>query len=293
MADIQRIEHAKVHVRDLDVALAFYTDAMGLVEVDRTSETVYLGCGLDGNFDLAVSEGGTGIEHVAVRASDATVVDDYEDRLSGRGVDVHRVDGDEPGQAAGVRFELPSGVPMEVVAVADGAYEHATASTDGRAGQAPSTLDHVQLFTPDVNEDLAFLRDVVGLRISDVGETEEGAWRMAFTRVTDYHHDVALFDDPDDSLHHLAWEMNDVSHLTAFADHLASRGHRLEVSPVRHGPGSNVAAYFQEPGGNRFEITTEVETVDPDAEMVTHAAADVPFCVWGGQVPPESFREGS
>ena len=93
MTGLQRIEHAKVHVTDLDRALDFYVDAMGLVEIDRDDGTVYLGCGFDDNFDFAVSEGGTGIEHFAVRATDAAAVDEYENRLDAEGVSVERVDG--------------------------------------------------------------------------------------------------------------------------------------------------------------------------------------------------------
>lgn len=109
MADIHRIEHARIGVENLETAVSFYRDALGLVELEQTDDVVYLGCGRDDNYDVALVEGATGIEHFAVRATDATVVDSYERRLERSDVSVERVDAGEPGQEAGVRFSLPSG----------------------------------------------------------------------------------------------------------------------------------------------------------------------------------------
>jgi len=295
MAGLQRIDHAKVHVTQLERALQFYTEAMGLVELDRRGDTVYLGCGLDDNFDLAVAEGGTGIEHFAVRATDASVVDDYEDRLTGADVAVERVDGAEPGQVAGVRFDLPTGVPMEVVAVADEAYEHSTDTRPGRAGHAPSTVDHVQWFTPDLGADLAFLRDTVGMDVSDVAGPRDDP-EIAFTRCNTLHHDIALKAMPEDgpehaSLHHLAWGFDSIDHMKLFLDTTAGHGMEFERGIGRHYAGDNLFAYFWEPGGNRFEMCAEmavVKTPEPghteDYESATTA--------WGPGAP-DSFAEGS
>ena len=295
MADIQRIEHAKVHVEDLDSALSFYTDAMGLVEVGRTDGTVYLGRGLSEGFDLAVTEGGTGIDHLAVRANDAAVVDEYEEHLAERGVDVERVDGDEPGQVAGVRFQLPSALPMEVVAVADGAYEHSTAATAGRAGHAPSTLDHVQVFTPDVNEDLAFLRDVVGMHISDTAGPRDDL-EVGFARCNTLHHDVALKRTPADgpdhaSLHHVAWGFDSIGHMKLFLDAVCGRGMKFERGIGRHFAGDNLYAYFWEPGGNRFEICAEMAVVKTEEPQHTKDY-ETATTAWGPGAPA-SFSEGS
>ncbi|MFB6206415.1 MAG: VOC family protein [Haloglomus sp.] len=295
MADLQRIEHAHVHVENLDDAVAFYTDAMGLVELERDGDTVYLGTGLTDNFDLAVTEGGTGIEHTAVRASDESVVDDYETRLADEGVPVERVDGADPGQETGVRFEMPSGMPLEVVTVSDTPYAHAEVSNPARAGHAPSCLDHVQLFTPDIHADMTFLRDTVGMPISDIAGPMDDI-EVAFARCNTIHHDVALKAMPDDGpdhagLHHVAWGFDDIGHIKLFLDTVAGRGMEFERGIGRHYAGNNLYAYIWEPGGNRFELCSEAAVVKtdepnhaPDYETATTA--------WGPDAPP-SFSEGS
>jgi len=295
MPDLQRIEHASVHVEDVDEALAFYTDAMGLVEIAREDGTSYLGTGLTENFDLAVTEGGTGIEHTAVRASDADVVDAYEDELADAGVAVERVDGAEPGQETGIRFEMPSGMPLEIVTVADEAYVHADAGAAGRAGHAPSSLDHVQLFTPDIDADIEFLRDTVGMHISDIAGPMDDI-EVSFARCNTIHHDVALKKMPEGgpdhaSLHHVAWGFDDIGHIKLFLDTVAGRGMEFERGIGRHFAGNNLYAYIWEPGGNRFELCSEAAVVKtdepghaPDYETATTA--------WGPEAP-ESFSEGS
>lgn len=295
MAGLQRIEHAKVHVEDLESALEFYTSAMGLVEIDRSGDTVYLGCGLDGNFDLAVAEGGTGLEHFAVRASDRAGVEAAEERLAAGGVDAERVDGDEPGQSAGVRYELPSGAPMEVVAVADGGYEHSTVSAGSRGGHAPSTLDHVQLFTPDVRADLDFLADVVGMAVSDTAGPRDDP-EIAFARCNALHHDVALKAAPTGgpghaSLHHVAWGFDDIGHMKLFLDAVSGRGMDFERGIGRHYAGDNLYAYLWEPGGNRFELCAEMAVVKTNRPGHTEDY-ETATTAWGPGAPP-SFDEGS
>lgn len=303
MTSVRRLEHVELFVSDLPTAVAFYTDVFGLVELDRVGETVYLGCGLDGNFDVALTGGETGIEHLAIRTGDRSLAD-YEASLDDHDVAYEGLVTPEPGIEAGVRFGLPSGqVEMEVVDVEDPRY-HNPANVEplptvapvhpDRSPIAPRDLDHVGLYSSDLEADVEFLQDVLDFRLSDVGVDETGDRHMVFTRAGQHHHEVVVFDEPGpETLGHLAWDMTDIAHLQQFADHLVGRGYELETPMVRHGPGSNVATYFVAPGGNRMEVTTGVETMDPSVEMREHRLSDMPFCAWSDVGPPESFLEGS
>lgn len=296
MADLHRIEHATIGVTDLDAARSFYTEGLGLLELAREGDAVYLGCGRDDNYDLALVEGDTGIEHFAVRATDGDVVDAYEQRLKSLTVPFERTDGDEPGQEAGIRFRLPSGVAMEVVAVADENYQHYEASRAGRGGQAPSDVDHIQFLSPDVRADLDFLGDVAGFLISEVVGPEDDP-EIAFARCNAFHHDVALKSAPalgetdETSLHHVAFGFDSVDHLTTFVDAAVGAGADFERGIGRHHGGNNIYAYLWTPGGNRLELCTQMATITrtapeyvEDYERATTA--------WGPGAP-DSFGEGS
>jgi catechol 2,3-dioxygenase len=296
MADLHRIEHAILGVENLESAIDFYTGPMGLVEQTREDGVVYLGAGRDDNYDMGIVEGETGVEHFAVRATDEGVVDGYERRLQSLDHDVERTDGEEPGQVAGVRFDMPSGVSMEVVAVEDDRYQHYEEVDPARAGQAPADVDHIQLLTPDIVADMEFLRDVADFHISEIAGPREDP-EIAFARCNTFHHDVALKsatalgEAEEASLHHLAWGFDDVGHLTRFVDRVTGAGPDLERGIGRHHGGNNIFAYFWEPGGNRFELCTQMATLSrtepehaEDYESATTA--------WGPGAPP-SFSEGS
>lgn len=296
MADIHRIEHGVLGVEDLDAAVEFYREALGLVVVSHEGDAVYLGCGRDDNYDVGLVEGDTGLEHFAVRATDGDVVDDYEACLADMDIAFERTDGDEPGQEAGVRFRLPSGIAMEVVAVADDAYQHYEEAHCQRGGQTPADVDHVQFLTPDLPADLAFLRDVAGLTVSETAGPRDDP-EIAFARCNAFHHDVALksasaLGERDEaSLHHFAWGFDSVDHLVRFVDAAIGAGCEFERGIGRHHGGNNIYAYLWTPGGNRLELCTEMATLtrvplehSEDYESATTA--------WGPEAPP-SFGEGS
>ena len=291
MPRAQRIEHVHANVEDLKEAIGFYTDVMGLVEMDRDDDTVYLGCGLDENFDLAVSEGGTGLDHVGIRVGDEEAVEEYEARLDDAGVDTKRTDDDQPGQGAGVQFEIPGGQAVEFVTTRDWEYHHADESVGDRGGIAPIDLDHITLMSPDVQTDAEFLVDHADFRISNVIVDENDKWGGAFTRHGVHHHDIAFLGGPPHfSTHHIAWEMRSADHMHMLIDKVCQAGVEIELGMGRHYVGDSIFSYFWEPGGNRFELAAGVEDVDPQAETGFYSFEQA-LSAWGPIIPPESFTD--
>jgi catechol 2,3-dioxygenase len=295
MSGVKKLEHATLYVTDLEEAVAFYTDVLGLVELERTDDAVYLGCGLDGNYDLGLVEGQTGLEHFAVRVDDADELDEYERRLADADVDVERPETAEPGQADAVRFALPGGVEMEFVTVEDAAYHHPTRSVGDRSRVTPRDFDHVNVMTYDVDADLEFLTEHLEFTVSDRIESETGITVQAWTRHGEYHHDVGLStaDNVSYTLNHVAFEMENLEHIKAFCDRLTEHGYQLELGPSRHNAGSNIFAYLWSPGGNRVELTAEMATVDAAAETNVRELTTETNTVssWGGVVPTKEFLE--
>jgi catechol 2,3-dioxygenase len=298
MSGVKKFEHATLRVTDLDEALSFYTDVLGLAELDRRDDTVYLGCGLDENYDVGLTEGGTGLEHFAVRVADEGTLTDYESRLSEAGIDVNRTDGTEPNQETGVRFSLPSGVDMELITVADTGYHHPTQTVEGRGRVAPRDVDHANVMSYDPDADVDVLIDHLDFVVSDriVGET--GFTIQAWLRRGDFHHDVGIStaDNVAYTLNHLSFETESFEHIKALCDRIAAAGHSLELGPSRHNAGANTFAYLWTPGGNRIELTAEMATVDEDAETGIReiSRTDNTVSSWGGTEPtPEFLEKGS
>lgn len=303
MAGVQKIERATLRVTDVRRATDFYTKVMGLVEHHSDETSASLGCGLDDTVDLIVREGGTGVEQFSVRTTEAAF-QTARDRLEESGVPVERRTGD--GFDDAIYVSLPSsGIDVGLVLANDRRYHHVADATHfldstapvsrSRRSIAPLDLDHIGIIAPDVERDVAFLSDQLGFLVSDV-KTNDDDWQQAFVRSGAHYHDIAIFArDPRYSLHHLAWQMDDVNAMKLFADRLAQHDHQLELGFVRHGPGATISIYFQEPGGNRFEYSTEQPTVDPDAPTGFYdgTTRHEGVSLWGGSTKPDTFDVGS
>lgn len=289
-------EHAELRVKDLGTASAFYKEVLGLVEIHREGKTAYFGCGLDDHYDLAVTEGGTGVAHFAVRVTNEEELERYARMIKELNVGVEKTDGREPGQIKGIRFSLPSGIVGELVTVKPGDYHfpHAPAFKE-RGAIAPIDADHINLCTTNVQKDAEFLKSI-GFYISDVKLDHDGSWMQAFTRRETYHHDVAFSQTRSgtETLHHYAWNLRDFDHMKQIADRAMQFGTELEAGPGRHVTGASLFCYFWEPGGNRFEFSAEVATVSHEMPTRFMNKNESKFSAWGGiHGRPESFTLGS
>jgi len=293
-----RFEHAILRVNDLDKALDFYCNIMGLTEIAREDGVVYLGCGLDDSYDLGLQEGGTGVAHFAIRVDDEEELERLAGSLKEHGVAVQRTDGREPNQEKGIRFAMPNGTQMEFVIVQDKRYLNPIRPSYPRTrGIAPLNADHINLMSPDVRRDAEFLKDVLGFRFSDIVEPEAGFgyWTMAWTRYRDFHHDIGLTfgSNRQESLHHYAFSLSNFEDFKRAGDMLRAYGIKFELGPGRHPIGPNLYAYFWEPGGNRIELSAEAAVIDPSTPPNFWRGMDDTLDAWSNIKPPESFLRGS
>jgi catechol 2,3-dioxygenase len=297
---LQKLAHVEIRVQDPDRALTFYRDVMGLVPLGQSGSTHYFGCGLDENFDLAVTPGGTGVAHFAFQVDTEEDLAHYRQRLQQAGIQCEERQDSEPGVIRALRFTLPTGHVMELVLVKDRRpylRPAAPALRERLAGVTPDDIDHVTLsvHAPQVRTLAEFLRDVLDFKISDIFQPAPDVWAAVWTRVGEWHHDLAMIGAPEPSwtLHHVAWTFESIDHIKRMLDRASATGIKVEYGLGRHALGSNLYAYLIEPGGNRFELTGEMP------RAVEHASApliwtDFPEAAsaWG-VLPPESFGRGS
>ena len=295
---LMSLDHAVIRVRDLETALHWYRDILGLMVIEERDGTVYLGCGCDPHFDLALVAGGVGLDHAAFAVADHAALVAARERFAGRGARCSEIEQrGEPGIASAFRVFLPTGHTFEVVA-RDGTtgYPHPT-KWHVAAAHAPIDLSHVTLMVEDVQAAVEFLRDQLDFAVSDIVQpTPESPWVFAFTRVGENHHDVALaLGDGGGKLHHVAFQVNGVGEVVHFADRLGRFGWKIEAGVGRHGPGGNTFLYVRDPFGNRVEITADVARVPNRWEPPKVWTGDLSaiFNVWTEEPPPASFAEGT
>jgi catechol 2,3-dioxygenase len=298
---LQKLIWAELAVTDLDEALRFNVDVLGLREVSRDNGRVYLSCDLaDPHAQLILTGGGTGARSFALGVDSEDELAQFESRLAAVDVRTERRSDAAPEQPASLALALPTGHEVVLVPRPDRPlYRHQGFDVSSqRRGVGPADIDHITIAFSDHAEARAVahvLSKGLGFAISDIFLDADDEWQAAWTRVGEAHHDVGLIRcRPGASLHHLAWTVDNMEHQKRAADTLASAGYVLETGPGRHGVGGNLYSYLWTPGGNRYELSAEMPRIlaDRSDPLVRKAGEFNAFSAWGA-VRPESFTRGS
>lgn len=293
---ILRLSHLELRVTDLELAAAYYTEVLGLVEVVRDPEHVYLACWDEQDHHSLVlrADAVAGPGHLSFKVERAPDLDELEAAARKHGCATRRLAaGDETGQGAAVRFQAPSGHEVELV--------HALTKTaglqprtnpppepPGLVGIHPPRLDHAQLTAEDVGAATAFFTDVLGFRVAERLVTGTGGLLGSWLERSHTAHDLAVTRGPNGGLHHFAHWVDDWDQLRRAADVLAYNGVPIEAGPTRHGIGRGLGIHFFDPFGNRNEVFTGGYRRDPDDEPTTWTEEEIgrAFFHYRGQLDP-------
>lgn len=125
----------------------------------------------------------------------------------------------------------------------------------------PIQLSHVVLNSRDADAAERFAVERLGFKLSD--RTRQ----MHFVRCNRKHHCIAYARGGFASLHHIAFEMENLDAVMRGIGRLKDTGYPPVWGPGRHGPGNNVFGYFVGPHGGVVEYTAEVEEVGDDYKV--------------------------
>jgi catechol-2,3-dioxygenase len=275
---LTNIGHCGLNVVDLDRALAFYRDVVGLHVTERDGAAAYLRCGAEHHCLSLHKAPQGGLHHIAFETPGPAGVDEAERELAARGTAVSAVSG-EPGHAGrAIQFLDPEGRVVQI---------HPPMKRAG-AGREPKgillrKMGHLNLKVVDLFGMTDYYHKVLGMKISD-WRRPAGSW----LRVNPDHHGVGMVRTNVAGLHHTAFEVADWGEIRAACDWLAGHGVHLEHGPLRHGPGGNISIYFFDSDGIRVEIFCEIIQIWDDASYVPNEwPLDPPnFDVWTQSPPP-------
>ena len=116
---ILRLSHVDITVTDLELAAAYYTQVMGLEITERTDDRIFFKCWDERDHHCLAVRHDTrvGLDRFAFKVEQASDLDHFAARVEAAGYPVERIaDGEEVGQGESIRFVLPSGQEMELVA---------------------------------------------------------------------------------------------------------------------------------------------------------------------------------
>ncbi|MGI9606676.1 MAG: catechol 2,3-dioxygenase [Acidimicrobiales bacterium] len=292
---ILRLSHAEVRVPDLQLAIAYYAEVMGLVVTGTEPERAFLkGWDEHQHHSLILNAAPTyGLDALAFKVMELGELDRLATRVEGAGIPVERFEPGVLNPAAGTtaRFTAPTGHVIDLecgqMQVGNGlTLINPPPAPDGLVGMHPPRIDHIFLLCEDVDGATNFFRDVLEFRLTEQIVADDGHQLTTFLERTHTPHDIAFLTGPDGGFHHLAFWVDEWNDLRTAADTCAYHGVDIDAGPTRHGATRGCGLYFFDPAGNRNEVYTGGYLFDPDDEPTTWTEAEMGRAVftYKGQV---------
>ncbi|MQA13338.1 MAG: catechol 2,3-dioxygenase [Pseudonocardiaceae bacterium] len=275
---ILRLAHVDTRTPDLELSTAYYTEIIGMNVVERTGDEVYLKCwDEETHHSLRLRYNArTGMDLFSFLVETEDDLHDLERKVERYGCPVTRVSkGESVGQGESLRFEIPSGQTMELVADLDkpggllGKRNPAPVPPPGMTGIAPPRIDHMLINAEEVGEAHAFFTQVLGFRLTEQLLDANGHKLGVWLERSHSPHDIAIVNGPNGALHHFAFWLDDWDHVRKAADILAFNGVQIDQGPTRHGVTRGNTVYFFDPLGVRNEVFTGGYQADPDFPTIT------------------------
>lgn len=281
---ILRLSHVEIRVPDLELAAAYYTEVLGLIETSRQAEKVWLKCWdeLQHHSVVITYAPSYGLDVVGFKLQEPEDLDYYEQRLTAAGVSTKRFGPGElgPGSGETVRFEAPSGHVVDLVWGMDQVGNMLPLNNPppeplGLVGIHPPRIDHIFLMAEDVDEVTAFFTDVLEFRVTEQIMADDGHQLCTFLERSHKSHDIAFIVGPNSAFHHVGFWVDDWNDLRRAADICSYHGVKIDAGPTRHGATRGWGLYFFDPAGNRNEVYTGGYWADPDREPVTWTESEM------------------
>jgi catechol 2,3-dioxygenase-like lactoylglutathione lyase family enzyme len=156
-------------------------------------------------------------------------------------------------------------------------------------------LGHAALGVADLKASIDWYTGTLGLLPSDYivhGEAKERvACFMRLNRGSDWtdHHTVAVFTAPQDHVHHISFEVQDLDAQQLGHRWLASQGWKPFWGIGRHVLGSQIFDYWVDPSGNLIEHFTDSDLLTADAAPGAIEGTDESLYAWGPDMKVPRF----
>jgi catechol 2,3-dioxygenase-like lactoylglutathione lyase family enzyme len=290
----RRVGHATFETSDLDKQIAYWTEVNGLVLAEREKNRAFLAT-KTGQLvvQLEKSDQAT-CTRLSFEVAPTEDFDSLAKALAADGIKSELRNDSIPGLGQVLTFKDNKGTAIDLFK--DWRYLGAHHQV---SGIGPLKLGHIAFAVPDVKACAEFYAKIMGFRVSDWIED----W-FVFMRCNPDHHTLNFIRGERPELHHIAFELKDMSHLQNACEMFATKKVKLLWGPVRHGPGHNVATYHRNPDDHTVELYIELDQMkdeelgyfDPrpwhrDTPQRPKTWSRMESTIWGLPPLPEYRRE--
>jgi len=255
MIQARRIGHATFETPDLDQAIDYFTQVVGLVLTERDKDRAYLASRI-GALSVALDRGGEArCTRLAFEVAADTDFADASRRLADAGLASERRNDSAPGLSEVLTLNDPKGTAIDLFAQ----WRPVGAPADV-AGAGVLKLGHVAFVVGDPKAMAEFYTTVLGFRVSDWIDDF-----FVFLRCNADHHAVNFVRGEQSVLHHFAFEVRDFAALQNACDLLGRKRIPIAWGPVRLGPGHNVAIFHRNGDDHMVEFYAELDQMKDEA----------------------------
>ncbi len=303
---LSHLAHVEVMTPKLEESVKFFTGLMGLEEVERQGNSVYLRCWGDYYQNSVILTEGPypALGHIGWRADSAEALEAAAQFIEGSGQAGEWLE-HSVGHGRAYRFRGPGGHLNEIFweveryqAAGDlvSTYPPRPQRYTGR-GVAPRQIDHVTVASMDIMKDVAWYRDTLGFRFMEYTVPDEVPNLVVFAQMTtnEKSHDlgiVADFSGIAGRLNHIAFFVPAREDVLRGADVLLDAGVPIEYGPGQHGMGEQFYLYFREPGGMRIELNASgYRNYVPDWEPIKWVPSQGSNTMYRNTSMPNSMTE--
>lgn len=286
MIHLHDIRYVRLGTADLDAAVRYATDVLGLEVAHKTSKQVHFRS--DSRDHTLVYFEGDPRDHTA--AFEVDTADELDHALATLEQSGYRATRGSVGEAEQryarefISFKDPSGNNIELVYASQHSGKRYFPSRDaGITG-----FSHIGLRTLDARRDEKFWTGLLGAKVSDrIGEAP-------LLRIDEVHHKIALFPSTYAGVQHINHQVESIDDMMRAYYLLCERGIAIKFGPGRHPTSGAMFLYFDGPDGMIYEYSTGVRLITAEDEK-TYRPRNFPaipssFCQWGARPDIPEFK---
>ena len=281
--EIAHLAHVELLTPAPDDSLRFFVDVLGLTEVCRAGDSVYLRTWDDyehHTLKLTAHET-SGIGRTGLRAASQAALERRVSVLERAGLGIGWTDPD-PGVGPSYLCRDPDGHEIELYWESEWyqpppelapSLKNQAQAYPGR-GVSVRRLDHVNYLAASVPPNGDFVSDLLGGRVTEQIRLDDGTISAQWLHFTNKGYDLVYTRDwtgGSGRLHHIAFATDTREDILRAADICLDRGVFIETGPHKHAIQQTFFLYVYEPGGNRIELCNPVARLilAPDWRPIT------------------------
>lgn len=286
MIHLHDIRYVRLGTGDLNTAIDYATQILGLEVARREGKTVYFKSD-NRDHTLCYFEGDPSDHTSAFEVDTSDELDSAAAQLEAKGYKVRRGTAEAAEQRyvrEFINFLDPSGNSIDLV------YEpqHSGRRYFPTRDAGITGFSHIGLRTQDARRDEVFWTTLLDAKVSDrIGDAP-------LLRIDEVHHKIALFPSNRPGVQHINHQVESIDDIMRAYYILTEKGIPIRFGPGRHPTSGAMFLYFAGPDDMIYEYSTGVRLITAEDEETYRPRAfpAIPssFCMWGSKPDIPEFK---